>query len=215
MLKNVLFDNPTIEEISQSYKALVKQSGVNNKVKVYFSEPVMLRTNKRKVNTVKDATLSFFDSTSKKFCYTHYHSTGYPVKDYMNYDKIIRMEAISYNEEAEKKKALAAGILKTRYDEKTWPDLTAEDISYMTMSRRYMKAYFPTHVLHEIEAAFKEKKNYSYTRYTRKNEYKIETRINEDDGDFRAWFVSEVMESGRTTVYFLLNPTFASFGRRG
>lgn len=214
MLKNVLFDNPTVEEISQSYKALVKQSGVNNKVKVYFSEPVRLRTNRKKVNIVNEATLYFFDSTSKRFCYTHYHSTGYPVKDYMPYDKIIRMEAISYNEVEDKNKALAVGILKSRYDDQTWPNLTVDNAAYMTMSKKYMKTYFPTRILHQIEEAFKEKKDYSYTKYAQKNEYKIETRVDEN-GKFRAWFVSEVMESGRSTVYYLLNPKFASFGRKG
>lgn len=215
MLKSIIFDNPTIQEIQTGYEELMKQpESKKGKVKVYFSEPVQLRINRHKANTKQVFELKFFEATNGRYCYTTYNRTGYPLSSNMLYEKIIKMEVTYHKDVVEKDKTQKAveNLLKQRYDEHTWSHLTS-DGNFESTKRKYMKTIFPQYVIDELETAFKEKRNFSHRKYGPKRDYSLETKMG-DDGIYRGWFSSEFSGTGNGDYYLLLNPNLAAFGER-
>lgn len=182
----------------------------------YFRKPskVFHRRSKKTIE-VTEYECRYFISTRDFLCYTQTARTGTYISE-MDWQNIDRIEMIHREHPDEIKKRTSHKdkmwnrINKSRYDEKTWSNLTIDSFSNGKGRFYQISKIFDESIISQIEEAFKEKKEFRFTRYRQKRDFTVSGRMCEG-GIYKAWFSSEYSGCGNGDYYLLLNPRVAVF----
>jgi ribosomal protein S21 len=210
---------PSLEDIEtavRQLKEMMSPKGLypQQKIRVRFQIPTQVKVNRQKSAMLSSMDVSFFRSTTGRFCYTFHRRTGFPVDgiDYRNVSSlsIEKRDAVT-GKEIERIKSLGRSIHPN-----AWNDLKKkieeEPLSYRQygLARIDISRNFPARVIEELGQAFDLKQDYRYEKPGEKRDLTVSTKLCED-GVLRAWFSSEYSGCGNGAYYLLLNPRLASF----
>ncbi|KKN55688.1 hypothetical protein LCGC14_0579900 [marine sediment metagenome] len=225
MFTETILDNQIKRD---SIRAAVEWLRANNhygaKIRVVFNRPIELPINRYRTKTFTELTAKFFISTANTLCYTFHKRTGFRLWRRVNGEDItffdIVMPPTKEDKYAERKK-LAARLIKKIYPG-TWesvkkeleekplealPDSNLKPISFLSRFNRYNREY----IKEQLQLAFKNKTSFTHSQKGTKRDYKIETKLCEEDGVFRAWFSSEFSDCANGDYYLIINPTQAIY----
>ena len=187
-----------------------------------FSEPVKVPINKRRNRVADHAEVKLFEAGPGKLCYTFYSATGYELDTIQNttdggsaVGKITSIEAITPQETAKaneyKVQKLGASVhpnawLVYRDEMRTTP---AKFANY-GLNRVSMRRVFGDDIVTQLEDAFANGTDYSYSLPGEKRNRTVDVR-RQADGSVAAWYSSFHTGSVNGDSYMLLNPYTASF----
>lgn len=222
-MKNWTFDKPlTVAQMQDAINEAAvfvdnTEGYERQKYALKFRNPVKVRHNSKTVKTEKTVSLSFFESTSGRFCYSARFRPrhGYFVTE----DMAENLESITVYADSDLYTDKKVRQFVAKFHPNLWQNIRDElNADPSKMESRYYNNYrltsitrkFPTFVLNELRKAIEEKKDYEYKTYGEKRDLSVTTKMCED-GVFRAWFSSEYAGCGNGAYYLLINPTTAAF----
>jgi hypothetical protein len=191
------------------------------KPRVIFKEEVKVYHRKKYREMKHFDTYFFVGSKSQELCYSARGRTGYLVQWHFPWravEKIILIHTDRPDKvkkrEMDKEKFFNR-VMKARFDEQTWSNLTPDSFSEYKPFY-YIKKVFDQWTMQQIQQAFEQKKDFRFTKddswlnKKAKRHYTVEGKMCED-GIYRAWFSSEYAGCANGDYYLLLNPQVAVF----
>ena len=209
-------------EVATLNQIVMDPAHTGKKFRVEFNEPTRIIVSPSRSRTVDQIECRFFVSTRQALCYTvSGRYRGWPVS-YLEPARIVTVTPLDPPTEERKqhervaKARYLAGLIHPNAWGRLRSDLLERPLQALPNSHltpyRIIKM-IPAEVRQALDRAFADKTSYHWARrsgYQDKRDISIECNVG-SDGEFRAFYSSELRGCGNGAYFLLLNPTTAVY----